>query len=227
MNVHKPLAVGVLSLIASALLGAAMTAGDPPERPAPSEGSNGEAAGLQAAGDSSSAQPSAAALARLKRDIRSYLQKQVRARLREPTVPKGRAADHWKSIAQYDDAGKNREKLYFIIAQQLMTVDDLLPQDDLKVQRSGLGIAIAAQLRLNDPILSVAICDAYLLPNLESADTVHWQYLSRNTVLKTAVMVYGEAKQHEKLVDAAKSRNSLWRSRRSMQTSPPTSSGWT
>ena len=149
---------------------------------------------------------------RIKRNIRLHIDKKTKQRITVPEIPEGEAANHWVALGDYERAGNDRSKLYALFRQHLAVVDALLRQEDPKARRSGLGIAVAVATatmqKAEDPELAIQIADAYLMTNLEIADTKHWQYLSRETVLKTAIMVYGEAGANEKLLAAAR----IWKS---------------
>lgn len=151
-------------------------------------------------------------LSRIKRNIRQHIDKKTKQRITVPEIPEGKAADHWVALGDYERAGNDRNKLYALFRQHLAVSDALLRQEDPKTRRSGLGIALAVATatmqKAEDPELAIQIADAYLMTNLEVADPKHWQYLSRETVLKTAIMVYGEAGANEKLLAAAR----IWKS---------------
>ncbi len=157
-----------------------------------------------AAADAPGPVEDAAAIREAKRELRKYLlRKSGRSEYPRPEVAEDEPFAYGTVTKQYRKVQDDKPALYYAIAGDLYIADKLLRQEDVAVRRSGVGVAAvavkhAALVKLKDPELAAAICDAYLVHNLDAADPRREQYLSRPHLLATLFTAYSAAKQHEK-----------------------------
>jgi hypothetical protein len=111
-------------------------------------------------------------------------------------------------IRSYNVAGKDPDKVYQLVREHLATADELLSMTDIALQRRGLGMALEAATRimrtLKDSALATAICDAYVLSNIEYADDRNSESLNKENVLMGTIRIYHLAKDSKRQAIAYK-----------------------
>ena len=146
-------------------------------------------------------------LAELKREIRRHLGRQSKATTPVSTVSLDTPYNYWKCAKYYREHEKSRLSVYAAMARDLGHADRLLMAADPSVRRSSVGIADTvityALLTLKDLPLAVAVCDAYLMPNLDLADSRREQHLSKPHLLATAITAYSKGNEPVKMQRAA------------------------
>jgi len=107
----------------------------------------------------------------------------------------------------YEKAPKgNQQALYSMISDHLAVADRaFLQSKEAEQRRKGLGMAFEATrcalARLGDKELAQQLCEAYLVPHLDDADSVPWNYLAKQNILEGIADVYAEAKNAKKLTE--------------------------
>ncbi len=136
--------------------------------------------------------------------VREHVQRQSGIRPDVPKVPRGKPADYYVCGDQYRAAKGNKKALYALIAQHLRLAEALLAQEDEKVRLSGLGVArytlMGAAFHLKDQELAAALCEAWVIPNLDCAVEEISHPLRRDHVLGLCVGVVFEAGYFEQTI---------------------------
>jgi tetratricopeptide (TPR) repeat protein len=110
---------------------------------------------------------------------------------------------------RYEAASKQKDArtvLYRLIHMDVRLAEKLLigPKADQKLE--GLGVALEAaewsSNQLKDHPLAVAICNAYVMPNLEFADRRHWIVLGNHDIVERSIVIYLDAGDKTRYVEA-------------------------
>jgi tetratricopeptide (TPR) repeat protein len=146
--------------------------------------------------------------AEIQQNLRKYLY-QKSGRLTSGTALPTKSPWVW-CWEQYEAAAKQDPKvLYALIAEHLAIADKrYFTNKVIEERRKGLGMTVEASrcalYRLKDTALAVQICEGYLKPHLDDADTAQWKHLGRQNVIEAITDVYAEAKDAPKLIEAFK-----------------------
>ena len=147
------------------------------------------------------------ALLQLKKEIRQHLAKMGKVNPLSSKVSLETPHDFWGCANYYRDHNDTPTRVYAAMSRDLAIADRLLTAENPVVRRSALGIACSiithSNLRFKDFKLSVAVADAYLLPNLDMADTRRDQFLSQNSLLWKMIVAYSKGNELAKLQHAA------------------------
>lgn len=142
----------------------------------------------------------------LKQNLRKYIAQKAGKTPSGTTIPKGDPAN-W-AWEQYHAVQKQDQKvLYWLVGEHLLIADKrYLPAKKAEEKRHGLGIAYEACTcalhRIKDPKLGVAICEAYVIPNLEFAEESHYELLSKVNLIELIIDAYANAEDAPKLIAA-------------------------
>jgi tetratricopeptide (TPR) repeat protein len=139
------------------------------------------------------------AQSQLKRSIaRKILERSGQDTIAVTTLPKG-DKDGWWCVKWYDSAADEPKRLYRYLGEHLLIADHYLANgENIAQKRQGLGIALHAATALNDGnvdrTLAAAICDAFVLPNLELAAPGQCDWTSERNILEQLGIIFEEAK---------------------------------
>ena len=118
----------------------------------------------------------------------------------EPANVWGFAEQYWAFEGRY---GKHKPELYGLMERDLWLAERLLEQDDPAVRRSGLGLVrwaiICAAQYVEDGRLAAAVAEVYLVPRLDSADPESDTFLSRESLLQSAVLAFETGRNWERM----------------------------
>jgi tetratricopeptide (TPR) repeat protein len=145
-------------------------------------------------------------VAELQQSVRRYLLQKT-----GPVLPPAAPAEDaylW-SRRRYEAASKQKDArtvLYRLVHMDVRLAEKLLTGPKAEQKLEGLGVALEAAWwssnQLKDHPLGVAISSAYLMPNLDSADHRHWNVLSKQHIVEQAIVIYQDAGEKAKYVEA-------------------------
>jgi tetratricopeptide (TPR) repeat protein len=163
-------------------------------------------------------EPQGPTLAEMKQAIQKYVFEKTGKRPAGTSVPKG-TPWVWAGLVYEAVPKQDPKTLYRWVGEHLLVADKryLASKTDAERQK-GLGLVSeacnCAVHRLKDGKLAVMICEAYVLPNLDAADSRHWKYLGRQNIIEVAIGAYAEAKDADNMgkmlkqaIDNAHNRN--------------------
>jgi len=135
--------------------------------------------------------------------IRQYLEKKLRTRI-PPAEMLTRGEDLFTAVCRRYSTARDEKaepkKIYRMVARDFATAAMLRRQTTPSSRRACLevGSEVAARLGplLHDEWLAARFCDAFVVPNLDLADVVEWQPMSKRQLLPQMAATYREAKEY-------------------------------
>jgi len=139
--------------------------------------------------------------------IKQHLQKKLRSSIPAAEIPMPGKDLFVAVCSRYSAAEKEKadaKKLYRIVARDFATAAMLRRQATPSSRRACLeiGCEVVARLGplLHDEWLAARFCDAFVVPNLDLADVVAWQRMSKRQLLPEMAATYREANEYDNSV---------------------------
>jgi tetratricopeptide (TPR) repeat protein len=139
---------------------------------------------------------------------RTILEKSAKEKISVASIPY-KEKNGWWCTKYYNGATENPKQFYQYVGEHLLIANHyLLEGKDALQKREGLAVALHAAAALNDESndhdLAAAICDAYVLPNLDAAEPGQCEWASKRNVIEQVAIIYEDAKQTSKMEKAFK-----------------------
>ncbi len=115
------------------------------------------------------------------------------------TVPSDISKKSSFPYPEYNAVKKNRKTLYRLMWRDILIAERMFAEKDVERRRWALGlirhILYYNTMELKDPAMGSDLATAYLLPNVDAAQPIHWKILHKEQILLSALHGYKKNKE--------------------------------